>query len=167
MKFSKKLLALFVIALIVFSISGCRKRSGGSSGAKIELTYYKLFDDEDTVKSAISDYESANPGVNITYKKFTDVNEYEEMLLNELAEGEGPDIFEIQNTWVPRYMKKVVPFSSEVLTPEVFEQTFVSVAADDLIQVDTRDGEVKIYGMPLSVDSIALYYKKEYFDRYI
>jgi ABC-type glycerol-3-phosphate transport system substrate-binding protein len=44
-----------------------------------------------------------------------------------------------------------------VMTPEMFRQTFFQAASDDLI-VDEQ-----VYGMPLSIDNLAIYYNKAYF----
>ncbi|KKU79117.1 MAG: MalE-type ABC sugar transport system periplasmic component [Candidatus Peregrinibacteria bacterium GW2011_GWA2_47_7] len=165
---AKKFLILLTITVLIFGLAGCRTRGGGGSASKrVELTYYKLFDAEDTIKPIIQAYEKAHPNVKIKYKKFTEVEEYEELLINELAEGEGPDIFEVQNTWVPRHMKKITPLASETFTPQIFEETFVTVAAKDFLQVDPKDGVVKVYALPLSVDTLALYYNKAHFDRYV
>jgi multiple sugar transport system substrate-binding protein len=72
-----------------------------------------------------------------------------------LASSSGPDIFSINNSWLPKYLNKVVAAPPEVFNLKTYKDTFVDVAVEDF----TRDGE--IYGVPLAVDSLALYYNKD------
>jgi ABC-type glycerol-3-phosphate transport system substrate-binding protein len=52
------------------------------------------------------------------------------------------------------------------MSEKQFNDTFVSVAAKDLIFNDPRDGGLKIFGLPLAVDTLALYYNNDlYQDR--
>ncbi|MFH0820951.1 MAG: extracellular solute-binding protein, partial [Candidatus Peregrinibacteria bacterium] len=56
--------------------------------------------------------------------------------------------------------KKLLPMPLDlpiVMTPELYRQTFFQSASDDLILDD------KIYGMPLSIDNLAVFYNKQVF----
>jgi len=130
---------------------------------QITLTFYGLFDNEDVYTPFINNYESAHPNVTILYKKFTDPQSYLNLIVNELAEGEGPDIFMLHNTWFPQEYKKLTPAPSSILTPEVFRGNFVDVVANDLIIPDTSNIE-QVWGMPLYVDTLALYYNDAHFE---
>lgn len=158
----KILVFLLLITLIV--ATGCRTKTNQSTNEKVTLVFYNVFDDTDVFQDVILDYERDNPSVDIIYRKFNDVAEYEDLLVNELAEGEGPDIMALHNTWYTRHKKKVNPFPGDFLPLEVFEDTFVSVASDDLILFDENDSTFKAYGIPFYVDNLALYYNKEHFE---
>ncbi|HMR01166.1 MAG TPA: extracellular solute-binding protein [Candidatus Gracilibacteria bacterium] len=149
-------------------LSGCISRPQGqveeTNDEKIELVYYKLFDGEDVIRPLIQQYQSEHPNVSITYRKFEDPQEYENLIINELAEGEGPDIFSMPNHWFLRNTKKISPLPSDMATPEQFEATFVNVATNDLVLRDPRDGQTRIFGIPLTVDTLALYYNKAQFE---
>lgn len=152
--------AFGLIFLLV--LSGCLKKTG--TGAA-NLTFYGL-DDSDVFEPIIAQYRQTHPNIRIQYKKFNDPAQYEDLLVNEIAEGEGPDIFYIHNHWLPRHTKKLIPFpSSETLNTKAFSETFVSVAEDDFIQPDPGNGLKKIYALPLYVDTLALYYNKKDFER--
>lgn len=159
----RKILLLLVLLIgIVLLLGACRKQTSGSG--RVTLTYYKLFDEEDTVRSAIDVYQKQHSNVTIRYRKFTDPEAYEDLILNELAEGEGPDVFEITNASLPRFFKKIKPLASEVYTPKVFRDTYVSIASDDFIKTDPADGKEKIYGVPLTVDTPVLYFNKALYE---
>jgi ABC-type glycerol-3-phosphate transport system substrate-binding protein len=48
-------------------------------------------------------------------------------------------------------------------TPADFAATFVDVAYKDLVRTD-QNGYEKVYGLPMSVDTLALYYNKDQFE---
>ena len=149
-------------------LSGCFSRQQGTveqvQDERVELVYYKLFDEEDVINPLIQQYQSEHPNVTITYRKFEDPLEYENLIINELAEGEGPDIFSMPNHWFLRNTKKIEPLPTDMATPEQFEATFVSVASNDLVLRDPRDGRTRIFGIPLTVDTLALYYNRAQFE---
>jgi ABC-type glycerol-3-phosphate transport system substrate-binding protein len=166
--FLKKSFSIFLLFLVLFSfvLSGCRNKTPEDKGADysgIELTYYKVFDGSDVIEPLISKYEADHPGLKINYKMFSDFSEYESAIINEMAEGEGPDIFSMQNTWFVSNYKKIAPFPKDLGTPADFSETFVDVASSDLVRTNS-DGVLNIYGLPMTVDNLALYYNKSHFE---
>lgn len=178
---SIRLFAVLLIAVAPFFLGGCAKKcpkpaanipgtsafrsdcpaaeTVGSGGLK-ELNFYYVFDNTDAFKEQIQAFQSQNPGLVIRPKKFADLKEYEDLIVNEIAEGEGPDVFMLHNSWVTKHAKKLLPEPMGLpvtITPEQFRQTFFQAAADDLI-IDE-----KIYGMPMSMDNLAIYYNKQIF----
>ncbi len=146
-----------------FLLAGCFKKAPAplkKQSGKIELVYYKLFDDEDVMQPLIQQYQAKHPGLTIRYRKFVDPVEYENLIINELAEGEGPDIFSAPNYWFLRNSKKLTPMPPALMTPQQFDQTFASVASRDLAFPDAVDGQRRVFGLPLGVDTLALYYNK-------
>jgi ABC-type glycerol-3-phosphate transport system substrate-binding protein len=94
---------------------------------------------------------------NVTYRKMSE-DTYRDDLVRAFAEGRGPDIFMIRNSWLPLFSNLVAPAPEYQTNEKEFRDAFVDVAADDSI----IDG--KIYAAPLSIDSLALYYNKDIFD---
>jgi ABC-type glycerol-3-phosphate transport system substrate-binding protein len=131
---------------------------------QIELTYYKLFDDSDVIEPLIQQYQADHANVKINYRKFTDPEEYYDLILNELAEGEGPDIFSVPNTWFLKNHKKVSPAPQNIVPPDAFEATYVAVTYDDLVRVNPETGRNSVYALPMTVDTLALYYNKDQFE---
>lgn len=167
MKFQRFLAFTLILTTSALLLAGCvRKEQVAVKKAPkaIELTYYKLFDDEDVITPLIQQYRTKHPTVTIKYRKFVDPVEYERLIINQLAEGEGPDIFSMSNYWLLPNTKKLSPLQPAMMTPKQFEQTFVNVAYNDLVLTDNSDSVRKVYGLPLMVDTLALYYNKAFFE---
>ena len=159
---------LIFICILTFSLvfSGCFRKEQDEGITRyngVELTYYKVFDGSDVMEPLINKFEATHPGLVIHYKKFDDFEEYQRVILNEMAEGEGPDIFSMQNTWFMSNYKKITPMPSDIGTPDLFEGLFVDVAYKDLVRTDD-EGHEQIYGVPMTVDTLALYYNKDHFE---
>ncbi|MFH1534314.1 MAG: extracellular solute-binding protein, partial [Nitrospirota bacterium] len=159
------LVILSIASFFVLTGISCKKTSTErpTDYTGVELTYYKVFDDSDVIAPLISQFEDDHPGLKIHYRKFSDFAEYERVILNEMAEGEGPDIFSMQNTWFASNYKKLTPLPETMGTPTDFANTFVDVAYQDLVRTD-QDGHVQVYGLPMTVDTLALYYNKDHFE---
>ncbi len=124
------------------------------------LDLWVVYDNTEAFQEQIQAFQSNNPGIQVNVKKFVNLDEYEDLIVNEIAEGEGPDIFMIHNSWLPKHLKKLLPMPADqpiVMTPDIFRQTFFQAAADELI-VDEQ-----IYGIPLSLDNLAIFYNKQHF----
>ncbi len=129
------------------------------AGSK-QLDVYVLYDNTDAFQEQIQAFQSKNPGLLIKVKKFTDIDEYENLIVNEIAEGQGPDVFMMHNSWITKDYKKLLPLPLNqpiVMNADLYRQTFFQAAANDLI-IDNQ-----IYGMPLSIDNLAVYYNKAFF----
>lgn len=156
---------LFLFLAGVF-LSSCRTKDPEETKKNydgVELTYYKVFDDEEILEPIIDEYEGDHPGLKINYRKFSDFDEYQKTILNEMSEGEGPDIFSMQNTWFASNYRKLTPMPEEFGTVNDFAETFVDVAYKDLVRVD-EEGYERVFALPMTVDTLALYYNKEHFE---
>lgn len=168
MMFAKKSTAILLILTVVVGLtfSGCRKKSAPEKKATydgIELTYYKVFDDADVMEPFINDFVAKKPGLKINYRKFSDFDEYQKVILNEMAEGEGPDIFSMQNSWFASNYKKISPMPKKYGNPDDFRADFVDVAGKDLVRLD-QNGVERVFAVPMTVDTLALYYNKAHFE---
>ena len=162
----KKLIAVLLATSVIVSLTGCGKKAPPPPKQQqqpIELTYYRLFDGEDIFAPLISEYQKEHKNVTIRYRKFTDPEQYLDLIVNELAEGEGPDMFSMEKNWFVKHRKKLSPVPETLITAQNFQDTFVKVAADDLILPD-ETGTNRVYGLPLFVDTLALYYNTEHFE---
>lgn len=157
--------SILLIVSLVFA-TGCRTKGpvakkGNYNG--IVLNYYKVFDGQEILDPIIKQYEADHPGLKINYRQFSNFEDYQRVILNEMAEGGGPDIFSMQNTWFLSNYKKLSPMPTAFGTPNDFGGTFVDVAYNDLVRTD-QDGVSQVYGMPMTVDTLALYYNKAQFE---
>ncbi len=152
------IVAIITAFFIGIVLSGCTVFKTKTSTYKTSLEIWGVFDDTEDYSQIFTTYRNINPFItDITYRKFS-VEDYEKELLDALAAGNGPDIFMIQNGWVSDYLNKIVPAPESFVNEKKIRETFVDVVADDFL----IDG--KVYGVPLSVDSLALYYNRDLFN---
>lgn len=153
---TKILLASFLaISLLVISGCGCKQTA---ENYRVDLEVWGVLDDSDAYAEIFKNYRDINPNVGeIVYKKQR-IETYQKDLVDALASGKGPDIFLIHNTWLEKFSNKIVSAPKEILTEQKFRKDFVDVCINDFI----KDGSV--YAVPLSVDSLALYYNKDLFN---
>jgi multiple sugar transport system substrate-binding protein len=146
----------------------------------VTITYWRVYDDVDAFGETISKYKAMHPNVSIEYKKFR-YEEYEKELINALAEDRGPDIFSIPSTWLTEYQTKLAPMPAQItmvypivrgtLKKETFwelqtkkslslkelKNNFVDIVYDDAVLKD-KDDKQAIYGLPLYIDTLAMFY---------
>ena len=148
---------MLVIIIGVVLLSATKKKVPAASAfptGQITLTFWDPFNDSQNITPLIQDYAKVHPNVKIIYTK-KDITTYQNDLLQALASGTGPDIFAINNAWLPQYLDKATSAPASTINFTDFKNTFVSVATSDF----TKNQQV--YGVPLSVDSLGLYYNKD------
>jgi len=152
---SKIKIALSITVLgSILLLSGCLKASDQKYAVNLEI--WGVFDDSDSYTGILSEFRMINPYIReIKFRKM-DINTYRKDLLNAMAAGQGPDIFMIQNNWLPAFKDKIVSAPEWITGEKEFRDQFADVAADDFLD----NGQV--YGVPLSIDSLALYYNKDF-----
>ncbi len=183
----KSFFILLSAVLILGGLSGCGLKQGDIKAMRelntpVTLKYWRVFDGEDAFEDIINTYRQLHPNVNIEYRKLR-YDEYEQALLEAWADDQGPDIFSIHNTWIGKYQNKILPMPESLklpyaleinkkngqvskagyrqiktLSPVEVKEKFAGVVYDDVV----RDG--KIYGLPLSVDTLALFYNRTALD---
>jgi multiple sugar transport system substrate-binding protein len=166
-------MALSLLGSLSAALPGCGGKPDPTKG-KAELVFWGVFDDSDVFGPLIKSFNETYKGVKITYRKET-YTDYEKDLVDAMAAGRGPDIFMIENDWLPKHIDKISPipdttkFSGEdsMLVSE-FKNSFVDVAAQDFIWsgTDAKGNALpeRIYALPLFVDTLALYWNKDLFN---
>jgi len=145
---------IFTVISLAFLSLSCGGGGTPAPTGPVVLTFWKTFEDSQNMQVLIEAYTQIHPNVQIVYSK-KNVENYEKDLLNALAAGTGPDIFSIHNSWLPEYEDKIASAPDKVFTLKQYKDAFVDAAVEDF----TKDN--KIFGVPLSVDSLALYYNKD------
>lgn len=168
-------------ALVAFLLFGFGCKGGQrvvESLPKVELEYWTVWDEPDEYGDIIAAYREIHPNVLIRVRKLS-FDDYHTRLLEAWARGEGPDIFSIPNSSVGKYRDlirplpgaiqlptlvvsggcskdiRVVEKPKETIRPELLDQTFLPVVADDVIFDNA------IYGLPLATDTLSLFYNKD------
>ena len=183
-------LAAFAIVLVLTG-QGC---SGGGDSATleaVELDIWGVFDDRDAYDALRDNYRAMHPNVKINYTEYR-FDEYEEELIQAFAEDRAPDIYMMHNSKMGEFQslmspmpptvtvtsqeqrgtvrKEVVVVTTENKTPSQrqISSDFVAQVPEDIIrsyQPDPKlDAEERVFGLPLSLDSMALFYNKDLLD---
>lgn len=154
------------------------------------LNIWAVVDDSDIYAPVIADYRKIHPNITINYRRLR-LEDYESELLNALAEDRGPDIFMVHNDWTGKYLPKILPMPASTkvaynvvtgtiqkqitwelrteptVTTVAYKNQYADVIAQDLIRrintgtSDKPNFQDKIMGVPISVDTLALYYNKD------
>ena len=150
---------IIVLIVTVIWTTGWGLKKKSPEAYAVDLEIWGVFDDTDAYTDVFNEYRKINPYVrSIEYRKMSPET-YREDLLNALAAGKGPDLFMIRNAWRPSFEDKIAPAPDILLNEQQYREKLVDVAANDFLSQDK-----KIYGLPLSVDSLALYYNKDLFN---
>lgn len=120
----------------------------------VELNYWGLWEDEQTIKLIITNYQATHPKVKITYTKQSLLN-YPTRVQAQIRAKQGPDIFPIHNSWVKTFLLDISPAPSSIIGNDEFQQAFYPLASDQLL-IDK-----KIYGLPVEINGMVLFYNED------
>ncbi|MDP2587387.1 MAG: extracellular solute-binding protein [bacterium] len=168
-KLAKKAGVLVVVLALPLVLSAC----ASPEQPPILLTWWNVFDDPLAYRDIIKSYEENN-NIKIELTTFT-YAEYEQELVRSIASGTGPDIFTIQNSWLPEHRDLIAPQPQiqdfvdatqdelDAIQPRLdalvglreYVDSYVPVVAQDFVSED------RIFAIPLYVDSLALFYNKD------
>lgn len=178
------------LSLVTLLGAGC----GGPSAAQVAaskpvtLVVWRVFDGEENFSPLMSAYQKVHPNVSFEYRELRS-DEFRDEILRALAEGNGPDVFSINSTWLGEYESLISPLPKSLKIPyaeirgtikkekvytikeqptlslKSLKTDFVDVVAQDVLrpyQENERAPVVDhVFGLPLSMDTLALYYNKE------
>lgn len=146
--------SIALLGMSLLMLSGCGEEK--AVPYQVTLDIWGTFDDSDAFNQVTTDYKKINPYIKeIKYRKLAPET-YKEDLLDAMASGNGPDIFMMRNTWLSNFADKSVPAPAGFFTEKTVRDAFVDVVADDFL-----DDKKQVMAVPLSVDSLSLYYNKD------
>ncbi len=181
-----------ILLVLVFALvtSGCGGPSAAERAANtsVTLSVWRVFDDDETFDTLMRSYQSIHPNVSFEYREMR-FDEYEDELIRAFAEGTGPDIFSVHNTWLGGYESLISPMPDSVSIPycetrgsikketvctiqeeptisqRTLKNDFVDVVAEDVIRsykaTSKSEAEDRIFGLPMGVDTLALFYNRD------
>jgi len=151
---------LVILAIILKTIF-----FGKPTNKQVNLVYWGLWEDKETVEPLIAAYQQKNPNIKITYQKMNPQS-YREKLVsrsksqnNNTSTIEKPDIFRFHNTWLPEIKDIVAPLPPAVMSSTEFDKTFYPIHKKDL-----KVGNY-YYGLPLEIDGLVLVYNQSLFKK--
>lgn len=145
---------IFIQLLVFLRILPGRKPPAQPSA---EITFWNIEDDPEIWRQMLQDFRAQFPTISVIYKQINRDN-YEDVLLNKIIEGQGPDVFMLPNTLLVKNKNKIYPFPQQSLafSPRDFSSKFVDGVYEELVSPDGV-----IYGLPLFIDTPVLFYNKD------
>jgi len=181
--------SLAIGSLIFFGL-GCKAPSAEVTEASkpFTLNLWSVFDDYDSISGLIDSYHKIHPNITINFKKLR-YDEYETAILESLADNTPPDIIAVHNTWLGKYQNRLLPLPAErkiavlemqgtvkkeqVWVMKTIQSTSLRALKSNFIDQVYKDAvwggtdeagkplPDAIYGEPLSVDTLVMYYNKD------
>ncbi len=167
-------------------LPGIRRDNGvirPTGPAPISLTMWNVFDEAEIFSELIADYKALYPHITINYTRI-DYPEYRDRLDGAFIEGKALDIYAIHNTWLPLEQKRISPAPETLRAVAGFDEIFPSVVKFDFTRELAGDaagsngtegalgsevgggqeGARIIYALPLALETLGLFYNKDYFE---
>ncbi len=146
-------LLLVVIPLL---LTGCGPTNNTPSPNGLRLTIWRVpvngKADDQAFATILAAYKKKYPNVTVNYKTFKPDEDYETAVLNALAAGNGPDIWEIRENELARHKDKLAPVGRDKpVDIAQFKKVYASSIAEEMIS----DGQ--LYGLPIGIDPLVLY----------
>lgn len=192
MRGQRLLASLLLLTSFVTLGAGCNNSKADTAATKpVVLKIWRVFDEDNTFQEILTAYQTLHPNVSFEYRTLR-YEEYEDELVKAFAEGTGPDIFSIHNTWIGGYENLISPMPPTVTIPYTetkgtikketvttlkeeptlsirqLKTDYVDAVAADVVrpyQPNPKEASSdRIWGLPLSVDTLALYYNKDLFN---
>lgn len=181
--FCKKIFIFFLAGTVLFGF-GCKSLSKEEQAAikPVTLNYWTVFDDVAQLKKFAAEYKQLRPYVKINIRQVR-YEEFDKLFTTALADNVGPDVVSVHSRWLGKYAQRlssmpasvttsrleiknklnkemrVIPETANLPSRSYVEANFVQSAADGIQQGG------QLFGLPLAMDTLAIYYNKELLDR--
>jgi multiple sugar transport system substrate-binding protein len=149
-------LVLLLVVISIFAFVGIIPGIFKKDQEKVTLNLMG-FEDRRVFSPVIKNFNDRFPYIKVKYQQIN-FNNYEDVLVNQLAAGTGPDVFMFHSTWLPKHFDKITPVGTERFNISEVNRLFPTV-----VRQDFAPSEV-VFSLPLYIDTLALYYNKEIFD---
>lgn len=169
---------LLPIIPIVLVVTGVLKKQGPTV-QPVRLTVWGTEDPSSAFTSLIAKYRQTRSYLTVEYTQVRP-EEYYQQLLQAWAQGTGPDVYFVPNSWIGQMSAYSVPMPTNLTVPQiivskgilgrstkavlntktapslaVLQNTFVDTVTSDAV----RDGQT--WALPLSMDTLVTYYNKD------
>ena len=159
------LVGILLVVGAVLLILNIRAGNRAKVVKETTLSVWLPFDEVKTYQQISSKFLTDKPNVKLDFKyiESKDAKEYEAKVVDEIANGRGPDIWLVRNDWIPKHAAKSLPAFSERK-----EANPITSAKGRLLPsvVDANTYEGKLYGVPLAGDTLAVIYNADFYNQY-
>lgn len=166
--------SLFLVLVLFLLARASTPKPPGSSAKPVTLVVWGTGLTTEQLQPLFDDFEARyaktySQELTIQYQSWAP-SEYEQVLVNKIAEQKGPDVALVEGTWLPKHYPKFQSFPEEfgggfikrtnerdigIMTPAAFDDTFVQAASDAFVASD------RVFAVPLFVDTLGLYYNED------
>lgn len=174
------IVAIFLIPVIpiILVVSGALKNKP-TTLKRITLTMWGTEDSPTAFTNTIARYNSGRSHITINYQKIRP-EDYTSQLVTAWAQGKGPDLFFVPNTHVGQMIPFATSMPADLTVPQIETTKGLFGSRQKIINTSFRapsvnsireqyvDGvmndvyrEGKIWGLPLAMDTIVMYYNKD------
>lgn len=158
-------IAVLVLVGIIFTVLSLL-RNKNVAPQNNTVTVWLPFDEVSTYNQISQAFIKANPTValDVKYIQAKDSQSYEAQVVNAIANGNGPDVWMVRNDWIPKHIDKSAPaFSAAKGSDPVV--TLKQNIIDSVVDANTFNG--KLYGLPMSADTLAVIYNADFYNAYV
>jgi multiple sugar transport system substrate-binding protein len=162
---------------------GCRGPSAEEQAAvrPVTLNYWTVFGNVVELKRQAEEYKKIRPYVTVNIRQLR-YEEFDKIFVNALADDVGPDLVSMHVRWLGQHRTRlaVMPQTvkvarvtvkeginpEQVVTIETNRMPTIDIIRSNYVSTVPEDIAVgsDLYGLPLAVDSLALFYNKNLLD---
>ncbi len=180
-RFTKILLLCLSFLVLGF---GCKGLSEEEIAAfqPVVLNYWTVYNDLDMLRGFAAEYKKIRPYVTINIRQVR-YDEFDRLFTNALADDVAPDLVSMHNRWVRANSHRLSPmpesvevsrlvvkseFSKEIeVLPEITQMPSIQSMKSAYVKTVVEDAVVggQVYGLPIAMDTMAIYYNKGLLDK--
>jgi len=165
----KKIFLLFTVLTLMFAISACRGSGDGDENpdtGKISLKYWNSLTGADgsVMRQLVAQFNAEHTNEIEVFETFNNEVDYYSNINYLVPQKKGPDVMIMHSYLVQSYANSglIVPIE------EMITNSGIDIKRDDYITdiFDSLYFENKLYGVPLDVHTIGIYYNKTLLEKY-
>ncbi|GKU80644.1 extracellular solute-binding protein [Niallia sp. NCCP-28] len=160
----------FIFILILFLLAGCQpgapntktnsegsSNSGSADSKTLTIWHVETGAGEESIKNAAKRFEEKHPGVAVKVVR-QENDPYKTKLSVAMGGGNPPDVF---HSWGGGWLKNFVDAGQVYdITGEIDKDSYLEAA------ISPATYEEKVYGVPIGMDIVPVWYNKEIFEKY-
>lgn len=147
-------LALIIVAFLIFKLLTSKTETTDS----VTIDYWGLWEPKPVIDGIIAQFEEEHPGVKVNYIQ-QDKEDFRARLQSSFSRGDGPDIFRFHNTWLPMLKNDLASLPETLVNDLSLKDDYFPIVSTSVEQNGVY------YGVPLMIDTLALYYNKDILSR--